>query len=127
MTPSSLIDALLRANSEPDESRRPRPLPEAVAMRLREALALYQEPNPFKPGDLIQPRPGYWLKMEFAPMIVIDVREATIADRIEAYKPASGCKPTIRVAYVDDDGNILYVWVEHAGFEPYTGAGHDAV
>lgn len=97
-------------------------LPEAAIMRLREFAEQYHQPNPFKVGDLVTPRPDADLKGAGIPHIVVEVRDHAeplfIGDNGDA---SFGRKIEIRIAHIDSGRGIVFThWAESHRFEPYT-------
>jgi hypothetical protein len=112
-----------------DQSERPKILPEAAIMRLRELYDAFIAENPFKPGDLVTVRPGVNRTGDGDPHIVLEVRAPFAEIRnFECVEPgetgscAFGQKLNIRVLCITGDSAASY-WMEHWMLELYTGEG----
>lgn len=106
-----------RENGEPS---RPRPLPSAQIMSLREAFAQYGA-NPFKPGDITTPRRNAPNRFAGQPHLVIEVREAPAPDFTngEVGSNSHGQRNNLRVAVMTDDGKVATYWDESWCHVPY--------
>lgn len=105
-----------------EERGKPKPLPEAVLMDLKEAAARYVEPCRFKVGDVVTAIKGGDTKGQGEPHVVIDTLENP--QPIFVGQPGSnafGQRFDMRVIHRFDD-KITTHWVESAGFEPWVGA-----
>ena len=94
-----------------------RPLVEAQIYTLKEALAAYRRPCPFAVGDVVFARSNAYLvaKGDQYPYVVVDVA----TPEIRWACGMTGMKLDVRVAWVDDDGDVAVAWAESWCFEPY--------
>ena len=107
------------SDSSDDEENEPVTPPDVLAHTLQELCARYVAGNPFKRGDLVTPRPGYGVKGERRPHIVLDVFESTrkIPDD---YRGNMAMWPDMRVA-CENRGDIVAFLGESLAYQPYDG------
>lgn len=119
----SLMEALARASREEDDER-PRILPEAAIMRLKEAAGRYAAGNPFKVGDIITPRPDASVRGAGRPHVVIATRSDP--QPVWTNEPGSngyGICCDIRVlCFARHSDDVVAHWCESREFQPF----HDA-
>lgn len=84
--------------------------------RLREYAQRFDEPNPFKPGDLVTGRQGGLLKdyMTGPPMIVLEVFPTVLADKGDPGTPSYLRRSNMRVARWDRDWDAVNEEVLHS-------------
>jgi hypothetical protein len=110
----------------PQDESDPVPLPPAdiVCHTLQEVCETYQKPCPYKPGDLVTPRRGYWIKGAGEPHIVVEVFDPPIRlitdDVEEAGSMMYGARFDIRVACMSNHTrNVVAFVAESWAYEPY--------
>ena len=113
------------------EAPKPRALPEAQIMELQAAFTTYSAPCPFKPGDIVVPRPNAPYTDKGVPHIVLEVADYPIRlfdvkDVTDCSSSAFGQRLDCRVAVISDDGCIHAFWQESWKLERYTGEGAPA-
>lgn len=125
---AELSDFLSRMSNPGPE--RPKILPEAAIMRLRELYDAFAAPNLFKPGDLVTVRSGVNLSGVGDPHVVLEIRAPFAEIRnFDAPDPqdtgtaAFGRKLNIRVLCISDHDEAAGFWCEHWQFVAYTGEG----
>ncbi|MBB2959892.1 hypothetical protein [Methylobacterium sp. R2-1] len=120
---SDLLRMLAASAVADDLGRRRSSPPDVLCTTLREELARYQQPCPFKAGDLVTPRATAPFKGRGEPHMVVEVRADAEPDFNEAKTGNDyGCRNDIRV--MSEVGEVLPLhWVESFYFEPYTGPG----
>jgi hypothetical protein len=104
----------------------PMPLPEAQCMELREVFAAYTAGCPFKPGDLVTPRPNCDMKGKGRPHIILDVLPEPVtsfqsADPTDTCSNSYGRRIDVRVASFAVPDQIGVWWMESWQLEPYAG------
>lgn len=88
--------------------------PDEEAMMLVEAAKAAGEPNPFKPTDLIKPRP-------FAPLISMGVH-VVLESLVDGFQDVPGYPQhrfNLRVATLCPNKHVHPYWAEHWMFDPY--------
>ncbi len=107
------IQQLLAQGNKP----RSRPIVDAQIHTLKEALAAYCRPCPFAVGDVVVAKSNAYLhaKGDQYPYVVVDVAPAEIRWACGM----TGMRLDVRVAWVDDDGDVVVAWAESWYFEPY--------
>ena len=94
---------------------------DAMAMELAAAGQRYLAGTPFKPGDMVSPRPGFAIKGEGYPHIVLNVLEK-VEPRwldIEDSSARQGQMLDMRVACFVRNDIITTFWVEAWQYQPY--------
>jgi hypothetical protein len=104
-------------------NEKPAPAPEAAIETLREICGVYRSGNPFRPGNLVTPRPYSHIGYSGRPHIVLETRDAEpffelADDQSDVFSPAFGMKFDIRIAYFDGE-QVLTYWVESWQLEAY--------
>jgi hypothetical protein len=97
------------------QSAKSRPLPEAQLLTLGEALEAYLRPCRFMPGDFVSAKVNSPLLGKGAdyPYVVLEVVPA------ERACGAYGARHDVRLAFIDDDGDVMALWAESWFLEPY--------
>lgn len=97
-------------------------LPEAISSDLKEKFALFTKKHDFKPGDLVQWKPGMKNKNGDGPYIVVAVlSEAVMDSGKESGSPYFREPLDITLAEIHSDGDFLIYHYDSRRFEPYTG------
>jgi hypothetical protein len=94
---------------------------QAQAMELAMAGKRYLDGNPFRPGDMVTPRPGFAVKGEGHPHIVLDVLtnvEPRWTD-VEDSSTRQGQMLDMRVACFVRNDVMTTFWVEAWQYEAY--------
>lgn len=94
-----------------------RPLDEAQAMELKAMYERYAAPCPFKPGDLVTPRPNSNYTDNGVPHIVLEVAETPIRvfDIEEPHDISShsfGPRLDVRTGLLADGERMVAFWME---------------
>lgn len=120
---SDMVETIIAAQNvrQKEADKRPKILPEAAIMRIKEFAASYAEQlkgTVFKIGDIVTPRSGSSLKGVNDPHIVIEVRFGTEPDfsRGDVLTVEHGLRLDMRVLSVQDDWVAAH-WVESYVFE----------
>ena len=99
---------------------KPRPIVGAQVLELRDLLRRYCRPCPHAVGDLVQGRSNAYFKLKGpeCPYIVLEV-----VDRPEANFACDviGMRFDVRVAWIDDEGDVVVMWTESWCFEKFRG------
>lgn len=119
--------------------RGPKPMTEAIVDEMRLRFDAYRktlsaETFPFKPGDLVTPRPGSNLKNTGEPAIVLEINPdappniggtGSDGDAVDMSNFRYGTRPQIRVLqYMHNPmagGTYVRFWNEACDFVPWTG------
>lgn len=115
------MEVLLRGLAEKmaeEERSKPKPLPEAIVMELREAAKRYERANPFKIGDLITPATGSYYNGKGEPHLVIATCPAEYRWDAKNGSPHYGIRIDTRVLQIVD-GSMAAFWIESAQFDPW--------
>ena len=116
----SLLEELARRAAM--ESREPhKPLDPAVAeMRLREAMARFTRPNPFKVGDWVTPVKDGVYSEAGEPHVVVATRDAgwDFDHAVDQDSAWFGIKHDVRLIKIKGDV-IAAAWFESSYLEPY--------
>ncbi len=77
--------------------------------RLLEAFELYNQKNQFKPGDLVEWKPGMRHKKSTGPYVVMEVLEEPIMDQgeLNAGSPYFRERLDIKLGTFDHDGDFV--------------------
>ena len=106
---------------------RQRPLPEAQLMELRAFAERVSGPCPYRVGDVVTARSNAPYPYAGEPHLVMDLRPREAApahvfvERHCGTVTVTFTPPDMRVAYVDEDGDVMNAWVESAHYEPWDG------
>lgn len=94
---------------------------DAQIMRLKEFADRYNDPCPFKTGDIITPRPDVCLRGAGNPHVVLEVRKTPIHNFTDA-RPGTidyGTRHDIRVAFFVDNDDMVTLWQESHMYEEW--------
>ncbi len=122
MSKAIAIDLAQLLGSKAEREEPAMPLPEAQVMGLREFCNGYMK-NPFKVGDLVQPRKSAGIKdnMRQQPWIVVESLSYDLVTGTTETHVRASClhKVNIRTAVMTSDGSIICFWHAAHDFEPY--------
>lgn len=119
---SEMLGAMARGASDDG----PQPIPEAVVHELRGLCQRYAAGCPFKPGDLVTPRPGYNKRGAGDPHIVLEVADSPhrnfvpCEDQSDTSSAHFGARLDVRVG-ASMGGDYVAFWAESWVLEPYAG------
>lgn len=102
---------------EKERGQKSRPIDEAQVMELEALYARYIAPCPFKPGDLVTPRPNSNYTDNGIPHIVLEVAEQPIRlfhanDPHDISAHSFGPRLDVRVAIIADGERMVAFWQE---------------
>lgn len=122
------LTELLAGMHDDDAHDAPRPLAEAQIEVLKDIVARYAAPCPFRVGDLVMARDGFGHGIPGQPAIVVEVpaqslRIFNVDDPQDTGSSSFGGKIDMRIATLDRSGrDYAAYWVESWCFEPYPAA-----
>ncbi|QRE76501.1 hypothetical protein [Methylobacterium aquaticum] len=124
---SDLLAAASRNGSRREDRDEPtKTPPDVLCLTLQEVAARYVSPCPFKVGDIVTPRNGYYYNNVGVPHVVLEVRNSPIQnfdiveDMRDQAMPTFGARFDVRVA-TELLGKIIAFWQESWALEAYTG------
>ena len=110
---------------EGDDEPVPMPPADIACITLREIAETYQKPCPFKVGDLVTPRRGYWVKGAGEPHVVVEVfdppRRFFSQEDCEAVNTITyGARLDMRVVCMSSHSRSIVAYCgESWGYEPF--------
>lgn len=127
---SALFAGLMEGPNGHNTGKKAKPYPDltigndAQVMRLKEYAERYDEPCPYKVGDIVTPRSDVCLRGAGNPHVVLEVRKTPIHNFTD--RPGTidyGTRHDMRVAFFVDNDDIVTLWQESHMYEPYEGDG----
>lgn len=88
--------------------------------RLKQALAVFNEKHVFKPGDIVEWKPGMKFKKGDGPFIVVDVLPEPIFADKNSGSPYFNEPLDIICAHVDSDDDFLAYHYDSRRFQPHS-------
>ena len=94
-----------------------------IGLKLTEALKTLLTEHTFEVGDLVQWKPGMQNRVSDGPFVVCDVLlEPLIEVEVQSRSPYFREPLTIKLGFIDDDGDFLEFHCDARRFEPWDGA-----